>query len=146
MIDGFQKLSKHTTIAEVFEPSDLKEISSRGARPQWFISKSILQRIDEIRDHFGKPVIIHSGRRFGKNPYSQHEQGKAIDFHISGVNCKDVLDFCLKTYKSGAVGVGYNNDFVHIDDRDENRETKISAGIMLLKYNSIGQAYSSVEY
>lgn len=52
--------------------------------------------LQRVRDHFGKPVIIHSGYRNAEldravgGVNGQHPKGEAVDFHIQGVDLVDV--------------------------------------------------------
>lgn len=64
----------------------------------------LCDRVDAIRKYFGKPIIVHSGFRPvaynatipGSAKKSMHTLGKALDFHVNGVNCdtarKRILD------------------------------------------------------
>jgi len=54
--------------------------------------------LQPIRDHFGAPVIIHSGyrcsglnRAIGGSQTSQHQLGEAVDFHVHGVDLASVF-------------------------------------------------------
>lgn len=55
----------------------------------WFLEK--------VREHFGRPVIVHSAFRCktlnssipGASRVSQHMKGQAADFHVSGVGLEE---------------------------------------------------------
>jgi hypothetical protein len=54
--------------------------------------------LEPLRDHFQRPVIIHSAYRcpalnsaIGGAPASQHTKGEAADLHVSGVCLDDVF-------------------------------------------------------
>lgn len=58
--------------------------------------------LQPVRVHFNKPVIITSGYRspelctlIGSKPTSQHTQGQAADFKITGVANKTVSDWIV---------------------------------------------------
>lgn len=53
--------------------------------------------LQEVRWHFGKPVLVHSGFRcpelnaaVGGSSSSQHMKGEAADFHVARENLRDV--------------------------------------------------------
>jgi len=79
--------------------------------------------LQEMRDHFGQPVTIHSGhrckaynRRIGGATFSRHIKGDAADFTVSGVSNNDVQDYLLGKYR-GRYGIGRYNTFTHLDVR-----------------------------
>ncbi|MBC8425121.1 hypothetical protein H8E07_13440 [bacterium] len=66
----------------------------------WSELKRVATMLQHIRDHFGKPVHVHSGIRcpalndhIGGSPSSQHMRGEAADFHVQGVEFVDVFDW-----------------------------------------------------
>ena len=140
-VDEFKNLSKWIKVYEYFSPEYIRAIESRRAKPQWYVNKKLLSELDDLRDYFGKPIIIHSGFRTD-NPYSQHAMGKAVDFSIKGVDMQEVYDRCLTTMSYGCIGMGHQGDFIHRDIREESRKPGVkSAGAMILYYNSLGRAY-----
>lgn len=59
--------------------------------------------LEPIRDHFGSPLIIHSGYRcdelnkaIGGSQNSQHRHFQAADFHIIGVDLTKVFEWIYK--------------------------------------------------
>ena len=82
---------------------------------------------DEIREHFGRPMIITSGTRCVKHNRevggvqgSYHTTGNAIDFVITGVNVKEYADFCKQLVNQGKArytyyGTAQMGNAVHID-------------------------------
>lgn len=71
-------------------------------------SYELLSQLQNIRNHFGKPVIITSALRctqhnknVGGVKNSKHTQGKAVDFYVKGVN--------YNTLKSYVNKLPYNN-------------------------------------
>ena len=62
--------------------------------------RAVAEMLQEIRDHFTSPVIVHSGFRcrglntaIGGSAYSQHVKGEAADFHVLGVPLGRVFDW-----------------------------------------------------
>ena len=93
------------------------------------LEKDGIKRIaDEIREHFGRPMIITSGTRCVKHNKevggvagSYHTTGNAIDFVIPGVNVKEYAEFCKQLVNQGKArytyyGTRQMGQAVHIDD------------------------------
>ena len=83
----------------------------------------LLDLLEDIRAHFGKPVNINSGYRcpnhnaaVGGAKGSQHLKGTAADLWISGVDPQKVYDFA-DGLVGHAGGVGDYDTFTHIDVR-----------------------------
>ena len=88
------------------------------------ISAELVKILQQIRDHFGKPVSVTSSFRneayntkIGGAKASYHVKGMAADITVTGVSNRDVA-----IYASGITnGVGlydYTGGFVHVDVRD----------------------------
>lgn len=113
--DGDKQLSTNFKVRE-FACSD-------GSDPI-FIAPKLVEVLQKIRTHFGKPVTINSAyRTVGKNKavggatYSQHLYGTAADITVSGVTPKQVAAYAEKLLpKTG--GIGIYNTFTHIDVRE----------------------------
>lgn len=64
-------------------------------------SETLVRLADQIRDHFGSPMIITSGVRCqahndelpGSAKNSYHIRGKAMDFYVSGKTSSQVLSY-----------------------------------------------------
>lgn len=112
--DGNKKLSANFKVRE-FACTD-------GSDPI-FIDSDLVDILQKIRAHFGKPVTINSAYRTpGKNKacggsvYSQHLYGKAADIRISGVAPGTIAAYAEKLMpKKG--GIGIYNTFIHVDVR-----------------------------
>lgn len=82
--------------------------------------KELAIRLQEIRDHFGKPVRINSGFRCpsvnlfaGGASDSCHLKGRAADIEIDGVPAYKVQAFLMaKDWKGG---LGRYAGFTHVD-------------------------------
>lgn len=78
--------------------------------------------LQQIREHFGKPLYITSGYRcpkhnaaVGGTPNSRHTKGQAADFYISGIEPAEIAKYAESI---GVKGIGLYDTFVHIDTRD----------------------------
>tara|TARA_R110002020_G_scaffold176317_4_gene368525 strand:- start:1134 stop:1547 length:414 start_codon:yes stop_codon:yes gene_type:complete len=86
------------------------------------VPQELIDHLEAVRMHFGKPVKINSGYRcpthnknVGGAKNSLHMQGKAADHYISGVYPAVVAAFHAQRIQDG--GVGKYNSFTHIDVR-----------------------------
>lgn len=112
--------------------------------PQWLITT-----MDNIREHFNKPVYINNYKWNGGNSqrtircpkcelYSDHlKSGKlymsahvlfqAVDFNIKGMTSKEIVDEIIKhqdkfPYIKRIENTNYTPTWVHIDTRDHGGE------------------------
>jgi len=113
-------LSKHFT-ADEFRCNHCAKLHPSGVMPP----AQLIEWLEEIRAHFGKPVHINSGYRCPIHnaavdgvPDSRHLAGDAADFYINRVTTPSIYEFCDKLIGSKG-GVGLYNTFVHIDARGE---------------------------
>lgn len=110
--DGSTKLTENFTV---------KEFACKDGSDEILIDAKLVALLQDIRDHFGKPVVITSAYRtashntsVGGVKNSQHTLGKAADIYISGVSPKQIADYAKKL---GVKGVGLYSSFVHVDTR-----------------------------
>ena len=119
--EGYKQLSPHFRVRE-FRCKD-------GSDPI-FIDDELVVLLQQIRQHFGKPLTITSAYRTpahnkacGGAAYSQHLYGRAADFKIAGVG-PDTVAAYAETLLSGRGGIGVYppkagraTGWVHIDTR-----------------------------
>jgi len=86
------------------------------------IDEQLVQYLQQIRTHFGKPAYLtayrcrtHNARTPNAAPNSRHIYGQAADFHIDGVSPKEIAKYAESI---GVKGIGLYDTFVHIDTRD----------------------------
>ena len=119
--DGGRRLSANFTVRE-FACLD-------GSDPV-FVDSELVRVLQNIRDHFGKPVVITSAYRtavhnkaVGGAAYSQHCYGRAADIRVQGVSVEDVAAYAESLMPDwGGVGrypvkAGRATGWVHVDTR-----------------------------
>lgn len=109
-----------TKLAENFKVS---EFACKDGSDVIFVAPDLVDVLQKIRNHFGKPVNINSAYRtptynkqVGGATYSQHLYGTAADIRINGVAPKDVAAYA-ESLLSNTGGIGIYNNFVHVDVR-----------------------------
>lgn len=97
-----------------------------GCCNETLVDMQLVEYLQKIRDHFGKPIIISSGyrcerhnRSVGGATASKHKQGMAADIMVTDVKPAEVAKYAESI---GILGIGLyetNKDgfFVHIDTR-----------------------------
>lgn len=103
---------------------------TRSPYPErWRVTRAIplAEAFEFIRAECGFPLSISSGyrteeynRSIGGALNSQHVQGRALDLHpMSGGTLRELQRAALKARAAGLiVGIGYYDDFVHMDTRE----------------------------
>ena len=84
--------------------------------------ETMVRLADQVREHFGAPVIVSSGVRCqahndelpGSVKNSYHLRGKAMDFCVRGVPGATLLAYVKTLPVHYAYQIG-NSDFVHMD-------------------------------
>ena len=86
------------------------------------ITPAFLEKLDELREKYGKPIILNSAFRcpkhnqaIGGSPNSQHVLGLAVD--ISCTNSQERAQLLDASYIVGFRGRGIAKTFVHLDLR-----------------------------
>ena len=127
--NGNQKLSEHFNVRE-FRCGD-------GSDPI-FVDTELIDILENIRNHFGKPVTITSAFRTAAHnatvakaaKYSQHLYGKAADIQVQGISVETVYAYADKLFgERGGVGIyppglGRANGWVHVDVRKDKSRWK----------------------
>ncbi len=87
------------------------------------VDHALVEILENVREHFGKPVTITSGvrcpthnARVGGVSNSQHVYKTAADFVVSGVAPRTVANY-LETLLPNTGGIGVYSSFVHVDVR-----------------------------
>ena len=102
----------------------VREFKCKGT-DEVYIDHELLVFLQQIRNHYGKPLHITSAYRTakhnkavgGKNN-SQHLKGKGCDFYIEGIDTLELYYYCdLLIGDNGGVGYYPDKHIVHIDTR-----------------------------
>lgn len=108
----------------------VKEFRCHDGSDTVFVADELVNVLQAIREHFGKPVNINSGYRteawnsdHGGADHSQHKYGRAADIAISGVTPAQIAAYTETLMPDwGGIGI-YDSDktghFVHIDVRKD---------------------------
>ena len=119
--DGGRRLSANFTV---------REFRCRDGSDPVFVDTRLVQVLQSIRDHFGKPVIITSAYRtaahnkaVGGAKYSQHCYGRAADIRVAGVTVERLAAYAETLLPdTGGIGrypvrSGRPTGWVHVDTR-----------------------------
>jgi hypothetical protein len=108
----------NTQIAKNFK---VREFACKDGSDYILIDDKLVHILQDIRDHFGVPVIINSGyrnaaynKKIGGAKYSQHIYGKAADIVINFVTPEEVASYADSKCIGG---VGLYKTFTHVDSR-----------------------------
>ena len=114
--DGETKLSANFKV---------KEFACKDGSDKILISTELVEVLQKIRTHFGKPVNINSAyrtetynKKVGGVSSSQHLYGTAADIVVSGVKASDVANYA-ETLLPNSGGIGRYSNFTHVDVRDK---------------------------
>lgn len=119
--DGAKKLSANFAV---------QEFACKDGTDPVFVDAELVQVLQSIRDHFGRPVVITSGyrtptynRAVGGAAYSQHCCGRAADIRVQGVSV-EALAACAEALLPNTGGIGRypvrsgrSTGWVHVDVR-----------------------------
>ncbi len=117
--DDSTRLSSHFRVSEF-------ACRGQGCCEETWIDEKLVGILQQIRDHFGRPVYLNSGYRcqtynqkIGGAVGSRHTKGQAADISVEGIAPAEVTKFAESI---GVMGIGlYETDddgyFVHIDTR-----------------------------
>ena len=117
---------KPTSLSTNFKSTEF-DCHGSGCCTQTKVDDKLVQYLQQIRNHFGKPVNISSGyrcevhnKKIGGATASRHKSGQAADIYISGVAPAEIAKYAESI---GILGIGlYETDadghFVHVDTRE----------------------------
>lgn len=101
----------------------VREFACSDGTDTVFVSPELVEVLQRIRDHFGRPVTINSGyrteahnRAVGGASYSQHKYGTAADIAVSGVTPLEAARYAQSLLPASG-GIGLYKWGVHVDVR-----------------------------
>lgn len=103
----------------------VKEFACKDNSDVIFIAPQLVEVLQKVRTHFGKPVNITSGyrtptynKKIGGATYSQHTYGIGADIKVTGVKPTEVAKY-IETLLPNTGGIGIYSTFVHVDVRKD---------------------------
>ena len=88
------------------------------------VDVELITVLEELRQKVKKPITINSGHRcelhnrgIGGASKSMHLTGKAADIVVKGIHSRLIYDYFNEKYPH-KYGIGYYDNFIHIDVRD----------------------------
>lgn len=112
MINDF-KIRENFKLSE-FQSSDTGEVK---------IDSRLLDKLQQLREKIGKPVIVTSGyrtpahnQRVGGHPNSYHMQGLAADIVVAGMTSREIATVAREVGFTG-IGVYPTRGHCHVDVR-----------------------------
>lgn len=101
--DGAKQLSAHFCV---------REFACRDGSDEVLIDSALVELLEAVRTHFGRPVRVTSGyrtpahnRAVGGSAKSQHLFGRAADIRVDGVSVADAAA-CVETLMPHSGGMG----------------------------------------
>ena len=102
----------------------VKEFACRDGSDKILVDLRLVHILQQIRDHFARPVAINSAyrtkaynARIGGAKASQHMLGTAADITVKGVSPSAVAAYA-ETLLTNTGGIGRYANFTHIDVRE----------------------------
>ena len=94
------------------------------------MNQDFIDKLNKLREEFGKPLIINSGYRSPEHPIEYvkqspgaHASGKACDISVSRADALKLLELALKL---GFTGYGLNQKgssrYIHLDTLEISKE------------------------
>ena len=94
------------------------------------MDQDFINKLNKLREEFGKPLIINSGYRSPEHPIEYvkqspgaHASGKACDISVSRADALKLLELALKL---GFTGYGLNQKgssrYIHLDTLENSNE------------------------
>lgn len=112
--DGNKKLSNNFVVSE---------FRCKDGSDKILIDTELVETLQQIRDHFGKPVTINSAyrnatynKKVGGASKSQHVYGTASDIVVKGVKPEEVAQYA-EFLMPNKGGIGLYGTFTHVDVR-----------------------------
>lgn len=99
-----------------------------GNLPQGGMSPILVEKLDVLREAYGRPIYVSCGYRcpqhnagVGGVSNSQHVYGNAVDIYVDG-DYQEFYNLVRRLRIFDGVGYYPNNEFVHVDVRDNGQK------------------------
>lgn len=100
----------------------VREFACKDGTSRTKVDRDLLKLLQQIREHFGQPLVINSGFRtaaynskVGGAKASYHLSGQAADIRISGIAPIKIAAYAESL---GVQGIGLYASFTHVDTRN----------------------------
>ena len=110
-----------TKITDHFRAREF-DCPGRGCCRETPVDEKLVEFLQKIRTHFGKPVYVlgyrcetYNAKTPNAAKNSRHTKGMAADLNIDGVAPREIAKFAESL---GVKGIGLYDTFVHIDTRE----------------------------
>jgi uncharacterized protein YcbK (DUF882 family) len=87
------------------------------------MNDKFMQKIDQLRLNYGKPLTINSGfrcveynKKVSDSTKSAHSLGRAVDIHVDTSSKLRILELAVYL---GFKRIGFGKSFMHLDDMTE---------------------------
>lgn len=117
------KRNENKQLSKFFNSKELE--CKCGKCDDQYISETLLEKLDQVREQYGSPVIITSGYRceahnkaIGGATKSSHVDGLAVDVQPKNITLDDLdllYEICYNIFDN--IGDGRNKKFIHVDVR-----------------------------
>lgn len=104
----------------------VREFRCKDGNDAILIDSGLVKILQNVRKHFGKPVSITSAyrteshnKKVGGASSSYHVKGRAADFTVTGISCREVAGYLEKEGVKGIGFYNYTGGFIHVDTRTE---------------------------
>lgn len=106
---------------------DMSEFACKccGRLPEGGMNPALLDGLDELREHLGRPIYVSSGYRcpehnaeVGGVPNSQHVLGNAADIYVD-YDYHELYNAAVDSESFDGIGYYPDDEFVHVDTRDD---------------------------
>lgn len=118
------KKSENKSLSKHFNSKEFE--CKCGKCDEQLISDILLEKLEKVREEYGKPIKINSGYRcpdhnkaIGGKPGSSHMTGLAVDISPALLTLDDLdllYEICYNVFDN--IGDGRNKKFIHVDVRE----------------------------
>lgn len=123
-ISGIKTYSKSQANTKLSNNFTVREFAIKDVNYPCKVDLSLINKLQKIRDYFGKPLNITSGYRcisynkqIGGASNSYHTKGQAADVYISGLDPELIGLYAQVVLGMKGIGIYHDDLFCHLDTR-----------------------------